>query len=115
DVRALIGDVAELERHYTGEVVVVLREGRVGENFQCRALRIFERQGLANARSDVVPPLALDASLVQLRGDLGKITAGCDLERQPRGAGGIAALESDRLQSGFGGEDCAILFARDQA
>src|SRR6516162_9991157 len=73
------------------------------------------RQALAYARSDVVPPLALDASLVQLRGDLGKIAAGCDLERQPRGAGGIAALESDRLQSGFGGEDCAILFARDQA
>src|SRR5262249_44568269 len=80
DVRALIGDVAELERHHTREIVVVLREGRVPEDFQCSALRILEGQRLANARRDIVPPLAFDASFVQSRGDLGKIAAGCDLE-----------------------------------
>src|SRR5262249_39601727 len=78
-------------------------------------LRILERQHFTNARRDVVAPLALDPRLAQSLGDCGEIACGGDLKRQARRFAGVAALERDRFEPGFGGQDGAVLVTRDQA
>jgi hypothetical protein len=52
--------------------------------------------------------------LRQLYRDRVKVAAGRDLKRQARCLAGVAAFERDRLQSGFGGENRAVLIARHQ-
>ena len=49
------------------------------------------------------------------RRHLAEIAARRHLERQPRRVDGAAALQHDRLQSGFGGEDGAVLLPRGEA
>src|SRR6202044_1974076 len=59
--------------------------------------------------------LALQTGLLQARRHLAEIAARRHLERQPRRVDGAAALQHDRLQAGFGGEDGAVLFPRGEA
>src|SRR5579872_5164575 len=75
-----IGDVAELEWHHAGESVVVGGKSAVGKDFKGGAFRILERQRLADARGNVVAPLAFDSGLRQPRGYRAKIAAWCDLK-----------------------------------
>ncbi|MGD0024761.1 MAG: hypothetical protein ABSC37_09070 [Xanthobacteraceae bacterium] len=114
-VGALIGDVAEFQRHHSGEGRILWREGEIGKNFQRGALGILERDSLADARRDVASPLAVDAGLLQPRGDLAEIASRRDLERQSRSLDGAAPFQHDRFQSGFGGENGAVLVPRGKA
>jgi hypothetical protein len=56
--------MAELERHYAGKRLVILRESAIGEHFERRTFRILKRYGLANAGGDVAPPFAFDAGFL---------------------------------------------------
>src|SRR5580692_3811980 len=104
-VRALVGDVAELQRHDAVERVVLWRKCEIGKNLDYGSFGILESDSLADSGRDVAALFAPDVGLLQPRGDFAKIASQRDLERQPWRCDGTAALENDRFQSGFGSED----------
>ena len=91
------------------------RKVEIGEDLDHGALRVGEHHRLLDAGRDVALPFAFDAGLLQPRHHFAGIAAGRDLQRQPRRAGLAAALQHNRFETRFGGEDHPVLLARRNA
>ena len=94
-----------------GLLAVVPGEDVIGIKLDHRALHIGEGQRPRRARRNAVPLLALDAVPGQLLRVGGEVGIRRDLERQPRQCRLVAALERNRLKSGPGRQERAVLVA----
>src|SRR5688572_11103469 len=107
--------MAELDRRDDRLAAILRRKGVFRKHVDQRALWISESDRLSHARADRVAPLGAQALLFKRGGDVAQVAARRDLKREPRQAGGIAALERDRLQTLLRGQKGAVLVALDHA